>query len=178
MRYLIALLLLAFALVHADENVKHPWYTDFYGNHIFSNFQLNEQLDIPDEFGQLDTTKQDFMMRLSSENIKSLYYSRGYFSLDMKMEIRREFFSIDSMQRGFLFTINEGERYRFNGVSITGTTTDDVEIKLNALNTNQDRFFEQEDIAEDIQYIQSAYRRQGYLHRYLMQLLQAMQPEQ
>lgn len=167
MRYLIALLLLAFALVHAEDNVKHPWYTDFYGNEVFSRSVLEDQLDIPEEFGQLDTTKQDFMMRLSSENIKSLYYARGYFSLDLKMEIRREYFSIDSMQRGFLFTINEGERYRFNGVSITGTTTDDVEIKLNALNTNQDRFFEQEDIAEDIQYIQSAYRRQGYLHVYV-----------
>ena len=148
MRYLIALLLLAIALVHADENVKHPWYTDFYGNQIFSNFQLNEQLDIPDEFGQLDTTKQDFMMRLSSENIKSLYYSRGYFSLDMKMEIRREFFSIDSMQRGYLFTINEGDRYKFDGVEITGSTQSDVEIKMTSLSTNNKGYFEQEDIAE------------------------------
>ena len=151
MRYLIELLLLAIALVHADENVKHPWYTDFYGNQIFSNFQLNEQLDIPDEFGQLDTTKQDFMMRLSSENIKSLYYSRGYFSLDMKMEIRREFFSIDSMQRGYLFTINEGDRYKFDGVEITGSTQSDVEIKMTSLSTNNKGYFEQEDIAEDIQ---------------------------
>ncbi len=167
MRYLIALLLLAIALVHADENVKHPWYTDFYGNQIFSNFQLNEQLDIPDEFGQLDTTKQDFMMRLSSENIKSLYYSRGYFSLDMKMEIRREFFSIDSMQRGYLFTINEGDRYKFDGVEITGSTQSDVEIKMTSLSTNNKGYFEQEDIAEDIQYIQTAYRKEGYLHVYV-----------
>lgn len=167
MRYLIALLLLAIALVHADENVKHPWYTDFYGNQIFSNFQLNEQLDIPDEFGQLDTTKQDFMMRLSSENIKSLYYSRGYFSLDMKMEIRREFFSIDSMQRGYLFTINEGDRYKFDGVEITGSTQSDVEIKMTSLSTNNKGYFEQENIAEDIQYIQTAYRKEGYLHVYV-----------
>ena len=139
---LISLLLLFFVFAQADENVKHPWYTDFYGNQLFSKFVLDEQLDIPEEFGQLDTTKQDFMMLLSSENIKSLYYSRGYFSLEMKMDIKREYYSLDSMQRGYLFTIKEGDRYKFNGVTIKGSTKEDVEIKETSLNTNQNRYFE------------------------------------
>ncbi|WP_290743120.1 BamA/TamA family outer membrane protein [Fibrobacter sp. UBA4309] len=164
---LISLLLLFFVFAQADENVKHPWYTDFFGNELFSKVVLDEQLDIPEEFGQLDTTKQDFMMLLSSENIKSLYYSRGYFSLEMKMDIRREYYSLDSMQRGYLFTIKEGDRYKFNGVKITGSTKEDVEIKQASLNTNQNRYFEQEDIDEDIQYILTSYRRQGYLHVYV-----------
>ena len=64
----------------AEDAKKHPWTTEFENNKIFSNFQLEEQLEVPDEFGQLDTSKQDFVMRLSLENIKALYYSFGFFS--------------------------------------------------------------------------------------------------
>lgn len=167
MKRLISLLLFAYIAVYADDNIKHPWYTDFYGNEVFSNTTLEEQLDIPEEFGQLDTTKQDFMMRLSSENIKSLYYSRGYFSLEMKMEIKREYYSLDSMQRGYFFIIKEGDRYKFNEAKIMGATASDVEIKMTSLKTNQSRVFNQDDIAEDLQYIVTEYRRQGYLHVYV-----------
>lgn len=177
MKKLICLLLCAFVFVFAEDNMKHPWYTDFYGNKIFSNFQLDEQLDVPEEFGQLDTTKQDFMMRLSSENIKSLYYSRGYFSLNLKMEIRRQYISLDSVQRGYLFTIDEGERYRFKGVQVKYPENTQINIDSTALKTNQDRFFEQEDIAEDIQYIQTMFRREGYLHVFItpMEILDTVQ---
>ena len=164
---LISLLLLFFVFAQADENVKHPWYTDFFGNELFSKVVLDEQLDIPEEFGQLDTTKQDFMMLLSSENIKSLYYSRGYFSLEMKMELKREYYSLDSMQRGYFFNIKEGDRYKFNEAKIMGTTASDVEIKMTSLKTSQSRVFNQDDIAEDLQYIVTEYRRQGYLHVYV-----------
>lgn len=81
----------------ADEGIKNPWYMEFRGNNVFSNFQVEEQIDIPDEFGQLDTTKQDFLMRLSIENLKALYYSRGYFSLEMTLDIRREHITPDSV---------------------------------------------------------------------------------
>lgn len=87
---LICALLFFSSIAFADNDDKSPWSVSIEGNKIFSKFQLNEQLDIPDEFGQLDTIKQDFLMRLSSENIKALYYSRGYFSLDLKLEINRE----------------------------------------------------------------------------------------
>lgn len=167
MKFILTILLLTLSLLYADEGAKHPWYTDFYGNKIFSNFQLEEQLDIPEEFGQLDTAKQDFMMRLSSENIKALYYSRGYFSLNMQLEIKRQYFSRDSMQRGYMFSIDEGERYRFKGTKLSVSSDADVEIDTASLRTNQDRFFEQDDIAEDIQEIQGRFRKAGYLHVYV-----------
>ena len=81
----ILLLLLALTFFSFAEEDKHPWYLDIKGNKAFSNYQLEEQLDIPEEFGKMDTTKQDFMMRLSLENIKALYYSRGYYSLSLTM---------------------------------------------------------------------------------------------
>ena len=89
MRIILFLLLFVTALCFAEED-KHPWYLNIRGNKAFSNFQLEEQLDVPEEFGMMDTTKQDFMMRLSLENIKALYYSRGFYSLDISMEIQRD----------------------------------------------------------------------------------------
>ena len=87
---LICALLFFSAISFADSGEKNPWSVIITGNKVFSKFQLNEQLDIPEEFAQLDTIKQDFLMRLSSENVRALYYSRGYYSLDLKMDIVRE----------------------------------------------------------------------------------------
>ena len=105
---LICTLLFFSSLALANTEEKSPWSVTITGNNIFSKFQLKEQLDIPEEFAQLDTIKQDFLMRLSSENVKALYYSRGYYSLDMKMEIQREPISDGMTQRNYIITVNEG----------------------------------------------------------------------
>ena len=167
MKKIVVLLFALASFLFAEEGVKHPWYMSFDGNQVFSNYQLEEQLDIPEEFGRLDTTKQDFLMRLSLENVKALYYSKGYFSLDLKMDIKREYLAQDSIQTGYLFTLSEGERYRFAGTILKMPQTDSVEIDTSSLNTSQDRVFEDNDIAEDLQYIQTTFRKAGYLHVYL-----------
>ncbi len=148
----------------AEEGIKHPWYMEFRGNNVFSNFQVEEQIDIPDEFGQLDTTKQDFLMRLSIENLKALYYSRGYFSLEMNLDIRREHISQDSMQRGYIIFINEGERYRFGGTKVIAPDTIAIEIKTTSLETSKDNYYSQDDISKDMQTIMDVYRQEGFLH--------------
>lgn len=167
MKKVLIFLFAAVSILWSEEGDKHPWYLSFDGNDVFSNFQLEEQLDIPEEFGKLDTTKQDFMMRLSLENVKSLYYSKGYFSLDIQMDIKREYLAPDSIQSGYMFTLSEGERYRFAGTILNMPQTDSVEIDTSSLKTSQDRVFEDEDIAEDLQYIQTSFRKAGYLHVYL-----------
>ena len=96
MKKILTILLALVAITWSDEGDKHPWYMNFDGNKVFSNYQLEEQMDVPEEFGRLGTTKQDFMMRLSLENVKSLYYSKGYFSLDIQMDIKREYLDPDS----------------------------------------------------------------------------------
>ncbi|WP_297947172.1 BamA/TamA family outer membrane protein [uncultured Fibrobacter sp.] len=148
----------------AEEGIKHPWYMEFRGNNVFSNFQIEEQIDIPDEFGQLDTTKQDFLMRLSIENLKALYYSRGYFSLEMSLDIRREHISQDSVQRGYIIFINEGERYRFGGTKVIAPDTNAIEIKTTSLETSKDNYYSQDDISKDMQTIMDVYRQEGFLH--------------
>ena len=161
----ILFLLLAFTFVClAADDDKHPWYVNIKGNKAFSTFQLEEQLDIPEEFGKMDTTKQDFMMRLSLENIKALYYSRGYYSLDLSMDIQRDIISADSSIRGYFITIRDGERYRFSGVKLIVPEDRRVEIDETKLNIAQDHLYNQDDIAEDLEDIQKAYRREGYLH--------------
>lgn len=167
MRKILKLLLIVVSILFADDNIKHPWYIDISGNRAFSSFQLEEQLDIPEEFGQMDTTKQDFLMRLSLENVKALYYSRGYYSLDVVLEVRRDIISQDSVIRGYYFNIRDGERYRFNGVTLKVPEDSKIEIEESSLNTSKDRFYNQDDISEDLQNIQRAYRKEGYLHAYV-----------
>lgn len=164
---LICALLLFPALSYAENEEKHPWSVSIEGNKVFSNFQLNEQLDIPEEFGQLDTIKQDFLMRLSSENVRALYYSRGYYSLDLKLEINREPRSDGSLQRNYLITVKEGDCYRFNEAQIVSEDDEPIPVDVKSLKISQHKYYNQEDISEDLQEIQKAYRKQGNLHVYL-----------
>ena len=155
------------AVSFADSGEKNPWSVSIYGNKVFSKFQLNEQLDIPEEFAQLDTIKQDFLMRLSSENVRALYYSRGYYSLDLKMEIVREDLSNGTQQRNYHFTVNEGECYTFNDAQIISEGDAEIPIDLKSLKISKHQNYNQEDLSEDLQEIQKAYRKQGFLHVYI-----------
>lgn len=165
---LICALLFFSSLAFADSGEKSPWSVNISGNKVFSKFQLNEQLDIPDEFGQLDTIKQDFLMRLSSENVRALYYSRGYYSLDLKLEIVREPLSNGNLQRNYFITVDEGVCYRFNDAKIISASEDDsIPIDINTLKITKKHYYNQEDLSEDLQDIQKAYRKQGNLHVYI-----------
>ncbi len=169
MRKIICFLLFAIAFVFAEETEKNPWQVVFDGNKTYSNFQLNEQLEIPDEFGNLDTTKQDFMMGLAIENIRALYYSQGFFSLSMKMEIQREYDSENNRKRVYAISLREGDRYHFGGTNIIVPDSSKLDIDKDKLRTNnKERIFSQDDIAEDIQFIQQVYRKAGYLHTYVL----------
>ena len=169
MRKILGFLLIALAFVYAEDAEKNPWHVQFDGNTVFSNFQLKEQLEIPDEFGNLDTTKQDFMMGLAIENIRALYFSHGFFSLDMKMEIRRDKDSENKKKRTYAIFLREGERYHFGGTNIIVPDSSKLDIDKSKLQTNsRERIFSQDDIAEDIQYIQQTYREAGYLHTYVL----------
>ena len=130
---LICALLFFSSLAFADDDDKNPWSVNISGNKVFSKFQLNEQLDIPDEFGQLDTIKQDFLMRLSSENVRALYYSRGYYSLDLKLVIQREPLSNGNIQRNYYISVSEGVCYRFNDAKIISSGDEPIPIDLSSL---------------------------------------------
>lgn len=168
MKKILGILLFAMAFALAEEGDKHPWYVQFDGNSVFSNYQLNEQLEIPEAFGQMDTTKQDFMMGLAIENIRALYFSQGFFSLNLKMAIKKQVIAQDSVQRGYIISLQEGERYHFGGTNILVPKESAIKISKDQLRTNnRDRLFNQDDIAEDMQLLQQTYRKAGYLHVYV-----------
>lgn len=166
MKRLLVLLFVLAAFLFADE-AKHPWRIEINGNKAFSNFQLEEQLDVPDGFGQMDTTKQDFLMRLSMENIKALYYSRGYYSLDIVLDIKREYVGQDTIRTNYVFDIRDGKRYRFSGVKLNMPENSKVDIENSDLNVSKKRFYNHEDISEDLQAVQQAFRKEGFLHAYV-----------
>lgn len=163
MRFVLFAILLCIC-TFASEIDKNPWIIDIRGNNAFSTYQLEEQLDMPEEFGMMDTTKQDFLMRLSLENIKALYYSRGYYSLEISMNIERDSVSADSSVRGYFITIHDGERYRFNGATIIDNEKSDIEILTQELNVAQNHYYNHDDVSEDLEKIQKIYRSKGYLH--------------
>ena len=82
----------------------------------------------------------------------------------MTMDIQRNYVAQDSCIRGYYITIRDGERYRFNGAKLIVPEDRKVEIDVSKLNIAQDHLYNQEDIAEDMEDIQKAYRREGYLH--------------
>lgn len=163
-RKFIFCMLCLVCLCAAEEGEKHPWSTEFENNKIFSNFQLEEQLEVPDEFGQLDTSKQDFVMRLSMENIKALYYSYGYFSSDIELKIERNYITADSVERHYIISITEGSRYTFGNITFNTPDSNMLPIKEGKLKTFKSRYFSQDDIAEDVQTIQRTYSEEGFLH--------------
>lgn len=167
MKKLLVLLLTLVVLLFAEDGAKHPYHIEINGNKAFSTYQLNEQLDIPEGFGQMDTTKQDFLIRFSMENIKALYYSRGYYNLDVVLDVRREFISKDTVRTNYVFDIRDGDRFRFSGVKIVAPEDKKADIKESDLSVSKGRYYNQDDIAEDMQSIQQAYRKKGYLHAYL-----------
>ena len=167
MKKMILLLFIAIGVVLAAEEDKNPWYVEISGNKVFSNFQIEEQLDLPEAFGQMDSIKQDFTMRYSLENIQALYRTKGYYSLELSLEIRREFVSAGVVKRGYYINIRDGERYKFGGVKLSVAEDKRIQIDQTSLYTSQDRYYNHEEIAEDLQAIQDAYRKEGYLHAYV-----------
>ncbi|MCF0220973.1 MAG: BamA/TamA family outer membrane protein [Fibrobacter sp.] len=163
MKRILVLLIVFAASLFAGEG-KHPWQVEINGNKAFSTFQLEEQLDIPEGFGQMDTTKQDFLMRLSMENIRALYYSRGYHSLDIFLDIRRQYVGQDSVRTNYVIDIRDGKRYRFSGVKLNIPEDSKIDIDKSDLSITKKRFYNREDISDDLQTIQQTFRKEGYLH--------------
>ncbi|MCQ2096351.1 MAG: BamA/TamA family outer membrane protein [Fibrobacter sp.] len=167
MKKIILLILFAMTFAMSAEEDKNPWYINISGNKVFSNFQIEEQLEMPEAFGQMDSIKQDFIMRYSLENVKALYYTKGYYSHEISLDIRREFVRTGVVKRGYYISIRDGERYKFGGIKLNVTEDKRIQIDTASLYTAQDRYYNHEEISEDLQTILNAYRKEGYLHTYV-----------
>ena len=169
-RWIFALLLCA-GLLHATTDiadslpVKNRWKVSFIGNTLYSDEQLALQLDVPEEFGIVDTTRQDFLMRIAKTNLELLYYSEGFFSFSSTLEILRNHTDpSDSLPYTlYRFRLGEGPPYKFSEMKIDrDAAADSVELK--GLRFREDAPYDPGVVADDVQQIQILYRESGYLH--------------
>lgn len=168
---MIRVLFLIFCLISCafarepDSLATTGWKVSFIGNKIFSDEELALQLDIPEEFGLVDTTRQDFLMRIARTNLELLYYSEGYFSFSSQMEIVRD--QRDSANAKpytlYRFRLREGVPYKFGKMKIEGALPEDS-VELKGLKFKEGAEYDPQIVADDVQQIQTLYRENGYLH--------------
>lgn len=172
MTRILALLLCIFSGILAAEPadsaetvVKNPWKVSFIGNRLYSDEQLAVELDVPEEFGIVDTTRQDFLMRVARTNLELLYYSVGHFGISVQMEILRNHTDpTDSVPYTlYRFRLAEGEPYRFSEIKIERDSAADS-IPLKGLRFKPGDAYDPTVISDDVQQIQVLYRENGYLH--------------
>lgn len=163
-KILTLVLLLMFVAFAEEESVKNPWRREFQGNSYFSNFQLDEELSTPKEFGNMDTTKQNFMMRLASDELLGVYYSYGFFSARVELNVSKDTLENNTIERVFKFIVTEGERYHFEDLKIIQVENSNAKVEEPSLKVEKGDIYNQTEIAEDLQRINNAYQEQGYLH--------------
>lgn len=146
------------------ETVKHPWKVSFEGNDLYSNSQLEQELDLPEEFGLVDTSRQDFLMKLAQANIELLYYSNGYFSFKSTLKINKNATDDNSTKYTlYSFDISEGQVYTFNELSIIRDGGEDS-VKISGLRFSRGNKYDPLVVSDDVQRLQTLYRNNGYLH--------------
>ncbi len=155
--------------IPADSSVQNPpknaWKVSFIGNELYADEQLAVELDIPEEFGIVDTIRQDFLMQVARTNLELLYFSAGYFSFTTKLEVlRNQTDEQDSVPYTlYRFLIQEGERYTFNEIKIDRDTIADS-VALNDFIIRTGSHYDPSAVADDVLQIQVLYRENGYLH--------------
>lgn len=173
MRKILFLILLCFTGLFAAESdadttaqIKNPWKVSFIGNHLYSDEQLALELDIPEEFGIIDTTRQDFLMRVARTNLELLYYSAGYFSYNAKLEVLRNHVDKnDSVPYTlYRFRMVEGEPYKFSEMKIEVSDSLASPVELSGLRFKAGTDYDPLVASDDVQQIQVLYREKGYLH--------------
>lgn len=161
---ILILMLLFFTSIFAEEEDKNPWKMSFAGNSYFSTYQLEDEINVPQEFGKMDTTKQNFLMRLTCDEVLGIYYSYGFFSAKVELKIYKDSTENEKHWRQFDFIITEGERYNFEDLKIIQAENSTAQVEVPALKVKKGDTYNQTRIAEDLQRINNAYQEQGYLH--------------
>lgn len=143
---------------------KNPWSIKIEGNSFFSTYQLETELEMPEAFGNMDTTKQNFMMRLATDDLTEIYYSYGFYSAKVKLKISQDSLS-STTNRIFTFQITEGERYRFQEMNIHfADSSKEQPLPKEKFNFKTGNLYTQTQISDNLQQISNLYREIGYLH--------------
>lgn len=155
--FLFLILGILFTIASADED---RYTLAFEGNKAFSVSTLEAQTGIPEEFGLIDAPRREFLARIGRNNLEEFYYTEGYFSIHIGLELKE---GADSSIT-YLYTISEGVQYKFRKVELEYPMDAMQLLESSMLNTTGEAYFDFDDIAEDLQMIRTLYRRNGYLH--------------
>jgi len=157
-----AILCVILFAVFASAGVS-PWKLQINGAKIYSEKFLIEQLDLPMEMDLISPERRNFIIKLAKVNLDDFYQNNGYFSENIFLSISEE--KVDSvLVENYVFTVHEGERYKFGWAEIEFTEGSDTLIKVGELSVPKGGFYDPEDINNDQKSIRDIYQKNGYLH--------------
>jgi len=150
-------------LVSTEAVGVSPWRLHIIGAKIFSESFLIEQLDLPEEMDLISPERRNFIIKLAKGNLDDIYQSNGYFSENISLLISEEI--VDSIKvEIYVFSIYEGERYRFGEANIVFAAGPDTLIGTEKLTVPKGGFYDPEYISNDQKDIRDIYHKNGYLH--------------
>ena len=157
-----AILCVILFAVFASAGVS-PWKLQINGAKIYSEKFLIEQLDLPTEMDLISPERRNFIIKLAKVNLDDFYQNNGYFSENISLSMSEE--RMDSvLVESYVFTVHEGDRYRFGQAEIEFPAGSDTLIKVEELSVPKGGFYDPEDINNDQKAIRDIYQKNGYLH--------------
>jgi len=157
-----AILCVILFAVFASAGVS-PWKLQINGAKIYSEKFLIEQLDLPMEMDLISPERRNFIIKLAKVNLDDFYQNNGYFSENISLSMSEE--RMDSvLVESYVFTVHEGDRYRFGQAEIEFPAGSDTLIKVEELSVPKGGFYDPEDINNDQKAIRDIYQKNGYLH--------------
>lgn len=162
----LVFLLLCFQMLIANEASKASISIHFSGNKVFTSAELREYTNIFDDFNQFEVNKQDFLMQeVIRMNLIDLYHSKGYFGVEIQLDIQKEFISLEQEERSYFFSIQENQIYTLDSVAIfIQNKHADLLTDYDQLKSNKNQNYNEALISNDIEYIRKKFYKQGFLH--------------
>ena len=156
--FFVQFFLLACVTLGYSKEIEYE--IEFHGNNAFSNANLLEQMDLPEEFGVLELSRREFLLKLAQASLEDFYLTEGYFSARMYFDesITRDGVIIYPLR------IYEGPKYKFRATQFSISGTDLVSSQANNLSVKSGDPFRFDRIAEDLQHLRTLYRKHGFLH--------------
>jgi len=157
-----AILCVALFAIFASAAVS-PWKLQINGAKIYSEKFLVEQLDLPAEMDLISPERRNFIIKLAKVNLDDFYQNNGYFSENISLSVNEE--RVDSvLVENYVFTVYEGDRYKFGQANIEFPEGSDTLISVEELSVPKGGFYDPEDISNDQKAIRDVYQKNGYLH--------------
>ena len=137
---------------------------EYSGNDNISAQELTDASGIPDEFVNIANNRKAYVLAQASNNLSNLYYSRGYFSVEITPSRYRQ-----DDDEYIKFTITEGSQYFFGEVKIDQPTWTSYNYPESDLSISKGSEFNPDEIQENQENIRKHYQNQGYLHTQISQ---------